>query len=141
MERLELKRYCYMPPTVQSRFGYTLGQCTYDDYFWYTVERPWLNNQLRISCIPEGTYIMRRYDSPRFGHDMWEVTDVPYRTYILIHKANWARKLLGCIGLGMELWDNGVGNSRIAINEFYHVTHHLDELEIRISSLAYRHEV
>ncbi len=31
-----------------------------------TIELPWLENQRRISCIPEGTYVIKKRYSPKF---------------------------------------------------------------------------
>jgi hypothetical protein len=63
----------------------------------YTIELPWLVNQRRISCIPEGEYILQLRFSPKFK---WHflLMDVPGRDLILIHPANDAKlELLGCI--------------------------------------------
>jgi hypothetical protein len=63
----------------------------------YTIELPWLGNQRRISCIPEGEYILQlRYSSKFKWHFL--LIDVPGRDLILIHPANDAKlELLGCI--------------------------------------------
>jgi hypothetical protein len=63
----------------------------------YTIELPWLANQRRISCIPEGEYILQKRFSLKFK---WHflLIDVPGRSLILIHSANDAKlELLGCI--------------------------------------------
>lgn len=63
----------------------------------YTIELPWLGNQRRISCIPEGEYLLQKRFSPKFK---WHflLMDVPGRDLILIHPANDAKlELLGCI--------------------------------------------
>ena len=63
----------------------------------YTIELPWLGNQRRISCIPEGEYILQKRFSPKFR---WHflLMDVLGRDLILIHPANDAKlELLGCI--------------------------------------------
>ena len=63
----------------------------------YTIELPWLGNQRRISCIPEGEYFLQLRFSPKFK---WHflLIDVPGRDLILIHPANDAKlELLGCI--------------------------------------------
>ena len=63
----------------------------------YTIELPWLENQRRISCIPEGEYILQKRFSPKFGWHL-HLMNVPGRDLILIHPANDAKKeLLGCI--------------------------------------------
>ncbi len=62
-----------------------------------TVERPWLDNKVSISCIPVGEYHCspRRYN--RGGYDAYIVNDVPGRTYILFHIGNYVRNSNGCI--------------------------------------------
>ena len=63
----------------------------------YTIELPWLKNQRKISCIPEGTYVLKKRFSQKFGWHL-HLIDVPGRQFILIHPANNAKKeLLGCI--------------------------------------------
>jgi hypothetical protein len=76
----------------------------------YTIELPWLGNQRRISCIPEGEYILQRRFSPKFK---WHflLIDVPGRTLILIHSANDAKlELLGCIAPVTK--HTGIGKGR-----------------------------
>lgn len=108
-----------------------------------TLELPWLMNAEGESCIPEGKYPLRyRYASVMdrcskgehpFG---WEVSEVPNRSDILFHPANWTRELRGCIALGScyfnsprdhllaansvtsNLHDIAVADSYTAINEF-----------------------
>lgn len=64
-----------------------------------TLELPWKENQNRISCIPKGTYkVVRRWSQKYKEH--FHVTNVPSRSYILIHNANYYSDLLGCIGVG-----------------------------------------
>lgn len=67
-----------------------------------TIERPWLDNQPDISCIPSGTYHFYTYQSPTKGQ-VWRTDDVPNRKYIEIHAANWAHSLSGCIGVGKSI--------------------------------------
>lgn len=75
----------------------------------YTIELPWRNNEVNRSCIPEGTYVLRRRYSKKF-HWHIEITDVPGRSYILIHPANHAaRELKGCIAPVLLLTGPGTG--------------------------------
>ena len=53
----------------------------------YTIELPWLGNQKRISCIPEGEYILQKRFSPKFKWHL-HLMNVPGRDLILIHPAN-----------------------------------------------------
>ena len=67
-----------------------------------TIERPWLDNQNQISCIPAGTYLFYKYNSPTKGW-VWRTDQVPNRTAIEIHAANFASQLLGCIAVGASI--------------------------------------
>ncbi|SIO94809.1 DUF5675 family protein [Vibrio spartinae] len=74
-----------------------------------TIERPWLNNQQGISCIPEGIYTIEPTISPKFGHcyaltapELGVTVNGPsLRTHILFHAANLPEQLEGCIAPGM----------------------------------------
>lgn len=70
---------------------------------YLTMELPDKGNQRRVSRIVEGVYKAVIHDSPKFGRCLW-IKDVPGRSEILIHPANWPRDLLGCIGPGE--WNN-----------------------------------
>src|SRR5438105_1529429 len=103
--------------------------------FAVTVERPWLNNQNSISCIPFGTYICKRVVSPKFGIT-FEVTNVPSRSEILIHKGNVDLDSHGCIVVGEYFGTlnntNAVIASGPAFNEFLRRTTGLDEFQLTI---------
>lgn len=78
-----------------------------DGVFCNTMELPWRDNRPNISCIPCGEYDVEIRQSPRFG-SVYQVKDVPGRSYILMHAGNLAgdtRKgyrthVEGCILLG-----------------------------------------
>lgn len=129
MDDLEIRRFAYFPDR-------TIGIATFGDRSWYTIENPWLENRVNLSCIPEDCYQMVRVNSPKYGPDTWEIANVPGRTHILIHKANWANDVLGCVGFGMGLFDNleGVTNSARAVGAFYEETVNLDTLKVRVCS-------
>jgi hypothetical protein len=84
----------------------------------YTIELPWLGNQRRISCIPEGEYFLQKRFSPRFKLHL-HLRNVPGRDLILIHPANDAKKeLLGCIAPVTQHSGIGKGSSsRIALEK------------------------
>ena len=65
-----------------------------------TIERPWLDNQSGVSCIPAGTYTCSLRFSPHHGFAVFGVDQVPNRSDVEIHAANLASQLLGCIALG-----------------------------------------
>ena len=99
----------------------TFGEASFLGHEWVSLERPWLNNQDDISCIPTGTYIAQIYDSPTKGN-VYLLQNVPGRSWVEIHAANWVHELLGCISLSMSrgfLNGEPAGiNSREAIKEF-----------------------
>lgn len=81
-----------------------------------TIELPWLGNIPRISCIPEGSYLLRKRHSLTFNWH-FEVVGVKGRTNILIHPANNAAvELKGCIAPVLQHTGEGRGSSsRIAL--------------------------
>ena len=73
-------------------------------YNCHTLELPWKNNAFQISCIPEGTYkVVKRFSAKFKNH--FHLTNVPGRTYILIHSGNYYTDILGCILVGKGLAD------------------------------------
>jgi hypothetical protein len=72
------------------------------EFYCYSFELPWRDNQSSISCIPPGKYKCEMRKSPRFGWRYW-VKDVPNRSFILIHGGNWA----GDVNLGYKSHVNG----------------------------------
>jgi len=114
----------------------TFGVIMLDDKpFALTVERRWLNNAQSVSCIPAGTYTCRRVQSPHFG-DTFEVTDVPGRSHILLHKGNVMDDSHGCIIIGEqfgELHDKcAVLSSKAGFNEFKRITQGRDFFVLEI---------
>ena len=87
------------------------------------VERPWLDNQRKISCIPTGKYQLGFYQAgskfyPKYrtkfaniGNDrgMIIINDVPGRSHILIHRGNFPTNSWGCLltNLSVGRGDNG----------------------------------
>lgn len=64
-----------------------------------TVELPWKDNQRNISCIPPGKYPGELRTSEKYGKHV-HIKEVPNRSYILIHPANFVSQLRGCIAPG-----------------------------------------
>ena len=83
----------------------------------YSIELPWKDNQINISCIPEGLYEIEIRRSEKFKEHIW-VKKVENREWILLHPANDARKeLSGCIAPVLILKSKGRGSySRLALN-------------------------
>lgn len=106
-----------------------------------TCERPWLNNQIGISCIPAGQYICRRVKSPKFG-DTFEVTGVSGRSEILIHSGNIDDDSHGCIILGenFEPWKTGqlsLASSKIAFGQFMREMEGQDQFTLTIKEVSF----
>lgn len=91
----------------QGTFGVLL---TNSGFTCWTGELPWRNNQTGVSCIPAGTYFCHYLLSPSKGM-CYHVQNVPGRTHILFHSANWMgdvskglkSQLNGCIALGVKV--------------------------------------
>lgn len=75
-----------------------------------SVELPWLNNEVKVSCIPEGLYPIRKRISPlitrltkgrrREFTEGYEICEVDGRTFIMFHQANYPHELEGCVAMG-----------------------------------------
>ena len=103
--------------------------------FALTLERPWLDNQRSVSCIPEGIYKAKRHRSPRFGETFW-LQDVPGRSEILFHKGNIDDDTHGCLLVGEQfnpvLGENGITASKEGFAEFMATVRGLNEIEVAI---------
>lgn len=76
----------------------------------FTLELAWVGNQRSISCIPEGTYQVKKRVSAKFK-DHFELLNVRDRSFILIHPGNNAKRdLKGCIAPVMTFLAEGWGN-------------------------------
>lgn len=101
----------------------TLGRLYTGDKVFCVLERPYINNQNNISCIPTGTYqakFLLRSASGRYKNT-YHVQDVDNRQGILIHSGNYVHHSKGCLLLGMShavvKGKKGVFNSKRAIRE------------------------
>jgi hypothetical protein len=120
------------------RFAYldsgTLGKLTVGPWSCYTVERPWLDNTPSQSCILEGQYKCEPFSGSRF-QDVVQIMDVPDRTFILIHAANYPRDVEGCIGLGdrfvSDALEPAVYNSKKTLAAFFDVAGYEFDLTIQ----------
>ena len=111
---LEVVRIAYLPAA-------TLGVLRIGAEVFHTIERPWLpdpdgaGGEAQKSCIPDGRYLLRPWESPKFGPVyLFEspelgvyATERPAgalfgRTHVLLHAANSAAELLGCMAPGMR---------------------------------------
>lgn len=86
------------------------------NFVFPAIEREWMNNERRISCIPNGEYRLVPYSSPKYPrayalvneslgvykHEADVNKDINKTRYaILIHSANLPSQLAGCIAIGM----------------------------------------
>lgn len=108
----------------------TFGILTVDGESFYTVEQDWENNEPFKSCIPNGEYKLLPHDSPKYGscfiieNEALNVSkykkDGVKRYGCLIHPANKASQLQGCVapGVSIGMLDNelAVLGSRKAFN-------------------------
>lgn len=69
-----------------------------------TLELPWKKNQRNSSCIPSGTYRVKKRYSAKYKHH-YHILNVPNRSYILIHHGNFYTDIRGCILVGKSFAD------------------------------------
>lgn len=114
---LIVSRYCFHESYTRGKMDvvYKSGTQALLASF-HTVEKPWRQNLPNVSCIPNGVYEAERSFFNRGGYKAVEILGVPDRTDILIHVANRAEDVSGCIGIGMEDALDRVGHSRAAVS-------------------------
>ena len=78
-----------------------------------TLEPEDRDNAQGVSCIPEGNYIAKRVNSPKYG-DTFEIKDVPGRSHILFHAGNVEGHTKGCVLLGRNF--GALGDDRAVLN-------------------------
>ena len=61
-------------------------------------------NAVRDDAIPAGYYKVVKRWSKKYGWH-FHITEVPNRSLILIHNANFSRQLLGCVAVGASHTD------------------------------------
>lgn len=141
MTTLLLERFNYAPAE-------TFGRITLPDgRQFFTCEQPWNGNKTGQSCIPEGVYDLQLRESPvvfrTSGGEFdtgYEVMAVQGRSFIMIHPANWADELRGCISVGHAYaimpksgkHMQAVTSSRNAFRELMAALASYDELQIDI---------
>jgi len=103
---LEITRYGSTP------MG-TFGKLKLGELELYTVEQPWNHNKKGHSCIPAGTYRLEPHNSQAHPHSFAFVNhdlgvyhhEEPgaVRSECLLHTANFASQLRGCVAPGIAL--------------------------------------
>ncbi len=103
--------------------------------FALSLEDPWKDNERNVSCIPDGTYGCRMFDSPTHGMT-FQVMDVPNRTYILFHRGNTHINTQGCILIGERFHFlnsiPSIASSRVGFDEFWARVKDVDEFDLTI---------
>ena len=104
-------------PRISSNDQGTKGLLLTEGFQCCSIELPWRDNKSNMSCIKAGSYICQPWASGRFG-DVYNVTDVEGRTYILTHRGNlagdtllhWKTHSNGCILLGDRFGQLKIGD-------------------------------
>ena len=130
--RLELIRYAYMPEVTLGLIKLPVeDDGTYIHSLW-TVESPWMNNVPFRSCVPDGAYKLKPFDSMSHpeSYALSSGGGLEGRSGILIHSGNDVGDTTGCILPGITRTDSKVWASRDAMRLLLSVlgrdeTHHL----------------
>ncbi len=84
------------------------GEWTMPEFSCFTLERPWLGNAPRVSCIPAAVYPMREGHFYRGDYPCLEILEVPGRSLIKAHAGNLLAHSLGCPLVGDRIgWLDG----------------------------------
>lgn len=84
--------------------------------FAVTLELPWKENKNKISRIPAGTYLLKKYSSDKFKN-VFQIMGVPGRDKCLLHVGNFPKDTEGCV-LVAEWFDGGnVAGSKAGFQE------------------------
>ncbi len=106
MIALRVERFGFDPDATWGRLLLTGRQGGF-----VTVEPPWVYNRPSVSCLPPGVYDLEPHHSEAYPHSWALVGDgvahfddgVSARSTCLLHVANWAHQLRGCIGPGSSI--------------------------------------
>lgn len=105
-----------------------------------TLELPWRQNQRNISCIRPGRYeCFKRQARTGLTAGLcmaYELREVEGRSGILIHVANSASDLEGCIGIGTAFANKPfpmITESQTAYKRFMKMFEAVDSFEVRVT--------
>ena len=87
----------------------------------------------RALAIPAGTYPVEFTWSPRFNMILPLVDNVPNRSDIRIHAANFPAQLEGCIGVGDFEETNAVDNSRVTLNALLKILDQQKDISLQVN--------
>jgi len=77
-----------------------IGKLAMDGFNCCTLEKPWKENQMNISCIPKGLYQCKWTFSWKLMRYTYQVMNVKDRSGIRFHPGNYFFDIGGCILLG-----------------------------------------
>ena len=103
----------------------TFGILKFNGFELHTVEKSWLNNEPFKSCIPPGEYTLTPFTRSNGDHvlalsggTVSIEQDPRFKRYaVLIHPANYATEVVGCVAPGLHREGNMVTHSRDAMME------------------------
>lgn len=81
-----------------------------------TLELPWRDNQLSVSCIPEGIYTVDRNTTGRHQWYALRNEETEPRTFIEIHPANRLSQLEGCIAPCIDIKGGDKTSEPVAVD-------------------------
>jgi|TARA_Y100000310_G_scaffold7556_1_gene8269 hypothetical protein len=110
---------------------YTEATVVFAERKWPAIEPPWRDNEPFKSCIPTGLYSLQPRTSAKYKNHLVFIGGSVARTKAqikhqgieryscLIHPANKANQLQGCLAIGNTRGEGGTvwGGSRKALNE------------------------
>ena len=76
----------------------------------FSLENPKRDTKID-ALIPAGVYTCKPYSSAKYP-DVYEICDVPGRTYILIHAGNFEADTTGCVLVGLSA---GILREKVAV--------------------------
>jgi len=78
-------------------------------YSCKTLEPAWKWNQPNVSCIPDGSYILKKRSSDKYGEHFHILQDgeieILDRSFVLMHYGNFRKNTKGCILPGQGYYD------------------------------------
>jgi len=119
---------------------YTLGILKIrDEAVCLTMEPPDNDNIKNASCIPEGSYLLQRKTSRKFGLT-FAVREVPGRNNIIFHAGNTPKDTKGCILLGSRFGtlkgQVAILESRVAVQKFMKLLNRVDNTVLVIRDVV-----
>lgn len=151
--RFTLYRFCKYPATGRNEAATISRVQVGDVLLGWGIEQAYRNNEPFVSCVPDGSYRLIPFDSPKFGPTFIMVNEElgvyahesdmpnPDNRYLCLfpHIGNYAKDVQGCVALGSEPLINGGGamvtRSGGAMDEFRDLVPMDEEHELLITSV------